>query len=117
MKLSDIIALAKAGYSVADVKELIALQSSEADTPVPEDNKVTESTQEQQEDIAQPSKAVEKVTPESEDSKAIEEYKAKIQELEEKVNTLQSENIHKDVSDVVDTSDEDIVNDLVRTFM
>lgn len=48
MKFNDLIALAKAGYSVADVKELLALDIKDADPgPAPEPNPA-EGAEEQQ---------------------------------------------------------------------
>lgn len=116
MKLTDIIALAKAGYSVSDVKELMNLSSSE-DTPDVEENKQPEVKKEQEEGKEQPNEASEKGTVNSTDNSAIDIYEAKIKELENKVTQLQSENVHKDVSDPNAKSDEELAEDFTRSFM
>lgn len=118
MNLSDIVALAKQGYKPSDIKELLSLASSEEGNPK-EDKKAQEEKTEQHEDgKEQPNEAPKNSTEDSsEKAGAIDEYKNKIAELEEKVKSLQSANVHKDNSDSKQESDEDILNDITRSFM
>lgn len=117
MKLSDIIALAKAGYSVSDVKELMTLASSEDKEPAPKEEPKDEKTEEPETGKDTASKEPEKSTEAPENVIAIDEYKKQIEELEKQVKDLQQKNIHTDVSNKPDKSDEDLMNDLTRSFM
>ena len=120
MNIKDIVELAKAGYKPSDVKELIAL-TNQSDKPAEEkgDQKgQAEKTQQHDAGKEQPEEAVKNatVTPEKEDS-SILSYKEKIQELEEKLQKLQSENVHKDQSEVQTKSDEELLNELTASYM
>lgn len=118
MNLKDIIALAKAGYSVSDVKELIAMASSEDAEPAQQEDKPKdEKTEEPEAGKDTASKEPEKSTEDPVKVTAIDEYKKQIEDLEKQVKDLQQKNIHTDVSNHPDKSDEDIMNDLTRSFM
>lgn len=117
MQLTDIIALAKAGYKVSDIKELMALESSEETTAKVEEKVQTKVKEEQEVEKEQSAKASEKVTVDSTEDNAIDIYKTKITELENKISQLQADNVHKDVSDKNEKSDIEIANDFVRNFM
>lgn len=120
LNLSDIVALAKSGYSVSDVKELISLSSSE-DTPQAQEEKPKDKKEAQtQESGKEPPQEPEpkKSTEGPADADAIDEYKKKIEELENKISNLQKENVAKDNSDrKPDKSDEEILDDITRSFM
>lgn len=120
MNLTDIIALAKAGYKPSDVKELMSLTSSKEESPKDDEAKNQDKKTEQHEDgKEQPDEAPKKSTDDSStDASAIDGYKRKIEELEEKLQKLQSENVHKDNNEEDNgKSDEDIINDITRAFM
>lgn len=119
LNLSDIVALAKSGYSVSDVKELISLSSSE-DAHQEQDEPKGEKEEELQKKEKEPSKVSEpqKPTEEPADADVIDEYITKIEELENKISNLQKENVGKDNSDrKPDKSDEEILDDITRSFM
>lgn len=117
MNLSDIVALAKQGYKPSDIKELLDMVSSKEEKPT-EENKVQEEKTEQHEDgKEQPNEAPKNSTEDSSEKANVIDYKKKIAELEEKVKSLQNANVHKDNSDSKQESDEDILNDITRSFM
>ncbi len=117
MNLSDIVALAKQGYKPSDIKELLEMVSSKEEKPT-EENKVQEEKTEQHEDgKEQPNEAPKNSTEDSSENANVIDYKKKIAELEEKVKSLQSANVHKDNSESKQESDEDILNDITRSFM
>ena len=115
--LSDIVALAKQGYTVSDVKELISLASSTETEPKEEENDQDEKTQQHEAGKEQPEEAVQKSTDDSSKVTAIDEYKKKIEDLENKLSRLQEENVHKDNSQHKEKSDDEIMNDITRAFM
>lgn len=121
ISLADIVALAKQGYKVSDVKELIALASSEETPPKDQDDKPKgEKTEQPPEKEKEPSKseALQKPTEDPDKVTAIDEYKKKIEELENKVQKLQSDNVNKDNSGKhPDKTDEEILDDITRSFM
>lgn len=119
MNLKDIIALAKAGYSVSDVKELIAMASSEDQEPAKQEEKPKdEKTEEPQTGKDTASREPEKSTEDPAKVIAIDEYKKQIDDLKNQIKDLQEKNTHKDVSgNKNDKSDEDIINDITRSFM
>lgn len=115
MIFTDIIALAKAGYSPADVKDLIALTDKE---PEPEDKKEEPEDKDKIiEDLKRQIEENEKALapdpePEPEDPRDKE-----IEELKQKLAAFQKEEVKKDISGKEQKTDNDIVNDLVRNFM
>ena len=119
MNLSDIIALAKEGYKPSDIKELMSLASSNEEKPsIEETTDIQDKKTEQHEDGKErPDEAPQKSTEDSSNVIAIDEYKKKIEELEEKVKVLQSENVHKNYEDKDKKPDEEILNDITRAFM
>ena len=124
LNLKDIVELAKAGYKVSEVKELIALSSSEETGSADEGNEKgkdekgkDEKKEEQEAGKEQPEEAPKKSTSKPEEDSSILSYKQKIEELEEKIKTLQSDNVHKDQSEVKTKSDEEIANELAASYM
>lgn len=118
--LKDIVELAKAGYKVSEVKELIALASSNETPPAKDEGEEKgkgEKTEEQEEGKEQPSEALKKPTSTPDEDSSILSYKEKIQELEEKLQKLQSDNVHKDQSEVKTKSDEELLNELTASYM
>ena len=118
MNIADIVALAKMGYKPSDVKDLIDLASSKEEPPAQEETKEQPEKTEQHEDGKErPDEVPKKDADTSKESEAINEYKQKIEELEKKVKDLQSENVHKNNSNADMKSDEDVLNDITRSFM
>ena len=117
MNLTDIVALAKQGYKPSDIKELLDLVSSKEEKPKEEKDIQEEKTEQHEDGKEQPDEAPKNSTEDSSDNTNVIDYKKKIAELEEKVKSLQSANVHKDNSDSKQESDEDILNDITRSFM
>lgn len=120
LNLADIVALAKQGYKVSDVKELITLASSEDTDSAAQEKPQDEKKEEPQESVKEPTqeKETQKSTKEPAEDSVINEYKKKIEELEEKVSKLQKDNVNRDnSSNTPGKSDEEILDDVTRSFM
>lgn len=108
----DLVALAKAGYTPAQVKEILALQAPDAQTAEkPAEIEPKESPQPEQEK-AEPEKKAEA----GEDTQAtIADLQQKLAAAEEKVKALQQQNSTKDNSTQKPVGDP--IADIVRGFM
>lgn len=106
MNFSDIIALAKAGYSVSDVKELMSLDKN--DETVPPENKTLPGTDGKVE--ADKDKPEEKKV-EQEPEPAID-YKLMYEESQKQLKNLQKQNTKTPADETSKTTADDILNDL-----
>ena len=102
IKFSDIIALAKSGYTVSDIKEL--MQISDATTP---SNDETEAPQDDQEPAAE--------DPEEPEQEEVD-YKTLYEQEQEKVKRLQAVNRNQNAQ-TNEKTDQEILMDLARDFM
>ena len=122
MKFTDIIDLAKAGYSPKDIKDLLALEPNSheqdpgpegkpAPDPLPEDDKdkIIEDLKKQ---IAENEKKLE--TPEEPEP---DPRDAEIEELKKKIAAFQVAETKKDISGNTQKTDDEILKDVVRNFM
>lgn len=100
IKFSDIIALAKSGYTVSDVKELMQL----SETP---SNDETEAPQDAQEPAAE--------DPEEPEQEEVD-YKTLYEQEQEKVKRLQAVNRNQNAQ-TNEKTDQEILMDLARDFM
>ena len=127
MILTDIIALAKAGYSPADVKDLIALQgddnkdlsaSSAPNTETTPDPDPSPDPEEAPEEAPGEAPAEDKETKiyDMEAHAKIKELEAQNKELSDQIAKLQKDETHKDISGGV-KSDQDKFNELMARFM
>ena len=126
MKFTDIIDLAKAGYSPKDIKDLLALEPNSheqdpgpegkpAPDPLPEDDKdkIIEDLKKQ---IAENElKLKESEVPPNEEVKP-DPRDAEIEELKKKIATFQAAELKKDISGSQMT-DDDRLKETVRKFM
>ena len=119
MILTDIIALAKAGYSPADVKDLIALQADENKDLSPSSAPLLTPDADPEPESPAPEEAPETPADDKETKIYDMEAHAKIKELEaqnkalsEQISKLQHEVTHKDISGGV-KSDQDKFNELM----
>ena len=119
INFKDIVTLATAGYKVSEVKELIALANSAETAPAKEGEEKDQAEKTEQHDTGkeQPEEAQKNATDAPEESSVILSYKQKIEELESKVRDLQSKNVHKDNSEVKTKSDQEILDDITKSFM
>lgn len=131
-KLDDIVALAKAGYKVSDVKELIELSkasevstgepsSKQNETSNPSTNLVQSQTLvSEQSNIAEDTTIYKQAT-EDPDVKSKEaeiiDYKKKTEELEAKIESLQKANTRQNIADTDEKSDFDLFAETMKSFM
>ena len=118
INITDIVALAKAGYKPSEVKELLSLASTQEDKP----NEGEQKGQDQEgsnesKGSDQPEDKDQKSTVTPSESEAILSYKKKVEELEEKIQKLQQDNVHQNNEDDNTPSDEETVNEITRMFM
>lgn len=102
IKFADIIALAKSGYTVSDVKEL--MQLSDATTP---SNDETEAPQDNTEPAAE--------DPEEPEQEEVD-YKTLYEQEHETVKRLQAVNRNQNAQ-TNEKTDQEILMDLARDFM
>lgn len=116
----DLVALAKQGYSVADVKELISLANSGSDVSSSDDTPAGDNpTPPADEPSLKPEEKEESKEDDKEDSNDnVVDYKAKIADLEEKLSKAQKAAQHVDMADAdKEKSADDILSDLATSFM
>ena len=118
--LKDIVTLSKdAGISLSESINLYKMyqkDSSEDKKPAAKEKQEAEKTEEQSDGKEQPDKALQNEPPADADDNVID-YKSKVEELEKKLQKLQEENLNRDVSKASTKSDEEIANEVTRSFM
>ena len=113
LKLTDLIELAKQGYTPDKVKELIELSNDEEDQP-------TETTSEETapETTAKEEKKEADSSPDAVDyKKKVEELEKKLSESESKLSQLQKENTRRNADTDDKKSDADIFAAAMKSFM
>ena len=113
MILTDIIALAKAGYSPKDIKDLIALSEPTPQAPETPDPEPEKKPEPETPSIEEPTKEI----PAIDEKSNVIDYQEKVKELEAKIAEMQKENVSKDISGNETKSDDDMLADLVRKYM
>lgn len=115
----DLVALAKQGYSVADVKELISLANSGSDVSSSDDTPAGDNPTPPADEPSQQEEKEESKEDDKEDSNDnVVDYKAKIADLEEKLSKAQKAAQHVDMADAdKEKSADDILSDLATSFM
>ena len=126
MKFTDIIDLAKAGYSPKDIKDLLALEpNSHEQDPGPEEKPAPDPLPDDKDKIIEDLKKQiaenESKLKESE-GKPDEEVKpdprdAEIEELKKKIAAFQAAETKKDISGNAQKTDDEILQETVRKFM
>ena len=119
LSVMDLLSFAKAGYSPKDVKELLSLE-------VPETKKSEDVTQEEKPASAEPKpeqkteepslQNVSTTTPEDAPAEVID-YKAKYDELEEKMKKLQEQNTRQDMSNKESKDPFSGIDDFLKSIM
>lgn len=114
MKFADILALAKQGYTPADIRELMALSTEEVQ---PEQPHTDPTAEEQEEHIDVPPTNVSPVVAQDA-GEVVDEKVDKIKELEQEITRLHEENkrIARPVK-APEKTEQEIINDLARKFM
>ena len=114
MKLTDIIELAKQGYTPRDIKELMSLNIEGSEEKPSVEDRTEEAGQDvdsvQNDDATQ-------------DAEQVLDYKAmfeaserEIQSLKDQLKASQKENTNKNMQGE-QKNDQDVINDLARSFM
>ena len=117
VSLNDIVALAKAGFSVSEVKELISMGNQEAES---EPNKAEEPREQPGQVPEKPNteKEPEGETLQEHDNKELDELRKQNAELLEQLKKAQASHNHQDFSDRDATkSSAETLGDIVRKFM
>ena len=111
LNIMDIVALSKAGFKYAEIKDLMNTEIPEAPQPQPdpEPQPPTEPEPPAPNDTETPAKATGQPVESTEDQK-------RIAELEKQLADMQKQNQSKDVSGNV-PDPQDTINDIVRGFM
>lgn len=120
LNLNDIVALAKSGYKVDDIKELIKLsKEAETEESTPSGSEEEKEVDKKEEALPEEPKTgtVAKDDLQEETSKVID-YKKRSEELEEKLQELQKANTKKNMADKDETkSDLEVFADAMKSFM
>ena len=121
MIITDIIALAKAGYTPKDIRELFELANDTSDTSTPVEPAEEGSGEETTPDPEpQPGKPEQPEKPEKgkDDTKVFDlEAHAEIKRLKEQIQRMQEEAIKQDISDKKSKSDADTFAEIMRAYM
>lgn len=119
MNIMDIVALAKAGYKVQDVKELIELSNSASTvTEPPAQAEPTSPVENTAKETAQPPKAEQKPQEKPQDNAInIESLQKELEAAKEQIKTLQNINTKQNLSNASTESDQDVMDNFVKSFM
>ena len=110
----DIVALAKAGFTPAAVKELMAMDKQQ--TPAEEHPEILPEEEEQPEDENAPEEPEkEKAKPELKDN--TEELQKQIDDLKKQLKEAQKNNTKKNLSNEALVSKTNTIDEIVRSFM
>ena len=107
LSISDIVALAKAGYRPADVKELITLSEKVSDPKPEEQPAATAPTSEETTESAEPEKAPENVEKDPEPEKVVD-YKELYEKSQKDLKAAQEANRKQDASGEASDPSEDL---------
>lgn len=113
--LKDVVDLAKAGYSVKDVKELIELSKTNAEPQTEAQPMQTDTEQSATHDSAAPEKSAENVPKESTQPADEPDYKALYEAEKEKVSALQNKNNKTDISQNTTVNESDLL-ETIRSY-
>lgn len=122
LSIGDLLSFAKAGYSPKDVKELLSMEvaetkKSEVDAQVPatQEPVSAEPAQEQKTEGSALQNAS-TVTPESEPAEVID-YKARCDELEEKMKKLQEQNTRQNMAGIKTADPFEGIDNFLKSIM
>ena len=123
MTVMDIVALAKAGYTPAQVKELISLAEAPASPEEPQTNTGTQKTPGDPEQVTAPEKAekaeTEKETkePTPEQNASAVDYKSLYEKAAEDLKAAQAKNVSTDISPQNNEDPEKDLRDIFASYM
>jgi len=120
--LSDVAALARAGYSVSDVKEILQMSKAQPDAPAGEPEEPEEQQDKREPEKPNPEKEEEPGAPDKAEN--IEELKKKIatmqeqnDKLQEQLKQAQKDNINKDQGDKKTPTNDEQLAAIFQDFM
>ena len=113
--LKDIIGLAMKGYKPADIKELISIAATAQAVNDQGSEENTDDNEDQAQSEFSGTSSDEEARTIPDDDQDTSKLQAEIISLQEKIKTLQSENIKKDIQGEV-KSDQEKFEELVRNF-
>ena len=124
MNIMDIVALARQGFTPADIKELIAESDSSGDlieegeqkTPEEGEQKTPEEDQVKDEPEADPEGAIDYKAKYEELEKRFSELQKESSETHNKLQKAQEHNVTKQITGNTET-DSELITDFVRSFM
>lgn len=108
MKIQDIVALAKAGYKIDEIKELLA-------TPIPEQDEPNQTTQDEQgtdTTDTQPAQGTDTTDTQTTQEQEVD-YKALYEESQRKLAIAQQQNVHENVSNNNNINEDDKLADII----
>lgn len=113
--LADVAALARAGYSVSDVKEILQMSKAQPDAAAGEPEEPEEQQDKREPEKPNPEKEAEPgATPQAEN---IEDLKKQVAALEEKLKQAQKNNVTKDQGEKKPQTDEEHLAAIIKGFM
>ncbi len=115
--LSDVAALARAGYTPSQIKELMEFEKGSKDQK-PEEAKAKEGAVETgPKEGTQPEQQNEEQKSEPEEDPKLKELQDKITKLEADLAAAQKANVNKPLNPTEEKSAQDYLNELARSFM
>ena len=116
MNIMDIVALARQGFTPADIKELIAASDSSGDLIEEGEQKTSEEDQVKDEPETDPESAVDYKAKYEELEKRFSELQKESSETHNKLQKAQEHNVTKQITGDTET-DSKVITDFVRSFM
>lgn len=110
MKFTDILALAKQGYTPADIKDLLSLQIPDESEVKPPEEDHTERAE-----ADEPDQQKDDATPEKDEQ--VPDYKKLYEETEQKLREAQKTNVTKNIDDPNKKDNGTLLNEIVASFM
>lgn len=117
MKISDIVALARQGFTPADIRDLISVGESSGDLIEEGEQKTLEEDQVKEEPETDPEGAVDYKLKFEELEKKFQELQKESSETQNKLQKAQEHNVTKEVLTGNQETDSEIITDFVRSFM
>ena len=112
--LADVAALARAGYSVSDVKEILQMSKAQPDAAAGEPEE-PEEQQAREPEKPNPEKEAEPSTPQQAEN--IEDLKLQVAALEEKLKQAQKNNVNQNYANTQTQTDEEHLAAIIKGFM
>lgn len=113
--LSDVAALARAGYSVSDVKEILQMSKAQTDAAAGEPE---EAKEQQATELEKPNSQKEEEPSAPQQADDIEDLKKQIATLQDQLKESQKNNINQNYANTTQTkTDEDQLAAIIKGFM